>query len=62
MRAHVIMTSQKPNAGHVGTYFGISMFRGDSKLTIGTKISIIRGFIAKICEGGGVGNHLPFVR
>ncbi len=44
VRVHVIMTSQKPNAGHVGTYFGI----GDSKLTIGTKMSIIRGVILKI--------------
>ncbi len=34
------MTSQNPNAGHVDTYL-VSMFRGDSKLTIGTKISII---------------------
>ncbi len=25
MRAHAIMTSQKPNAGHVGTYFGIGV-------------------------------------
>ncbi len=25
VRAHVIMTSQKPNAGHVGTLFGIKV-------------------------------------
>ncbi len=25
VRAHVIMTSQKPNAGNVGTLFGISV-------------------------------------
>ncbi len=25
VRAHVIMTSQKPNAGHVGNYFGINV-------------------------------------
>ena len=25
MREHVIMTSQKPNAGHDGTYFGINV-------------------------------------
>ncbi len=30
-----IMTSQKSNAEHVGTLFGI--IRGDTKLTIGTK-------------------------
>ena len=30
----------------------VSMFTGDSKLTIGTKINIIRGSISKILGGG----------
>ena len=25
VRAHISMTSQKPHAGHVGTYFGINV-------------------------------------
>ena len=36
------------------------MFTGDSKLDIGTKLSIIRGSILKISGGGGY--HPPSVR
>ena len=38
----------------------VSMFRGDSKLNIGTKLSIIRGSILKI--SGGVDTTPPSVR
>ena len=40
LRVGVIITSQKANTGRVGTLL-VSIFIGDSKLTIGTKINII---------------------
>ena len=39
------MTSQKPNIGYVGT---LSMVKGDSKVTIDIKITIIQYFVLKL--------------